>query len=88
LVYNQVGAIAQKDTERSPHLPGYIGDDISARGEEYAYQLMTKAPRIWAGEFSAAKMGTVDPFNPMPMPLAAVSVREMSISIVLTSECE
>jgi hypothetical protein len=29
---------------------------------------MTRAPRIEAGEFSAAKMGTVDPFTPIPSP--------------------
>lgn len=29
---------------------------------------MTSAPRIGAGEFSAAKMGTVLAFAPMPMP--------------------
>jgi hypothetical protein len=27
---------------------------------------MVKAPRIDAGEFSAARMGTVEPFAPMP----------------------
>ena len=29
---------------------------------------ITSAPRIWAGEFSAAKIGTVAPFTPIPMP--------------------
>ena len=29
---------------------------------------MTKLPRMRAGEFSAAKMGTVDPFAPIPIP--------------------
>lgn len=31
-------------------------------------QLMTRAPRIAAGEFSAANIGTVEPFAPMPKP--------------------
>ncbi len=31
-------------------------------------QPMTRAPRICAGEFSAAKTGTVDPLAPMPIP--------------------
>lgn len=34
----------------------------------YSRQLMTRAPRIAAGEFSAAKMGTLLPFTPIPMP--------------------
>lgn len=32
-------------------------------------QDMTSAPRILAGEFSAAKIGTEEPFRPMPMPM-------------------
>lgn len=32
-------------------------------------QDMTRAPRILAGLFSAAKMGTEAPFRPMPMPI-------------------
>jgi hypothetical protein len=31
---------------------------------------MTSAPRILAGEFSAAKMGTDEPFKPMPIPIS------------------
>ena len=74
LVYYQVGTVAQEDTERSPHLPDCVSAHVSAAlGEKYSYQLMTNAPRIWAGEFSAAKMGTVEPFKPMPMPLLEVS---------------
>lgn len=30
---------------------------------------MTSAPRILAGEFSAAKIGTDEPFNPIPIPM-------------------
>jgi len=31
---------------------------------------MTRAPRILAGEFSAAKMGTEEPFRPIPIPMS------------------
>jgi hypothetical protein len=30
---------------------------------------ITSAPRILAGEFSAAKIGTDEPFNPIPIPI-------------------
>jgi hypothetical protein len=30
---------------------------------------MTRAPRILAGEFSAAKIGTDEPFKPIPIPI-------------------
>jgi len=30
---------------------------------------MTSAPRILAGEFSAAKIGTDEPFKPIPIPI-------------------
>jgi hypothetical protein len=31
---------------------------------------MTRAPRILAGEFSAAKIGTLEPLRPMPIPIS------------------
>lgn len=31
---------------------------------------MTRAPRILAGEFSAAKIGTEEPFKPIPIPIS------------------
>lgn len=33
-------------------------------------QLITNAPLIFAGLFSAAKMGTVEPFSPIPTPIS------------------
>lgn len=40
-------------------------------------QLMTNAPRIAAGEFSAAKMGTVTPFAPMPNPRMSLTTKRV-----------
>ena len=71
---DQVGDEADEDAEGGPELRRQPGQPSRAR----TCHDMTRAPRIWAGDDSAAKTGTVTPLQPMPKPRIRRTTKSVS----------
>lgn len=69
-------SISFRSTLRFVTYPFFLGvkltvvevSDSQIEGALQTYQHITSPPRTAAGAFSAQKMGTVDAFDPMPIP--------------------